>query len=71
MHASMIRKPYPLAEACAQQADPKVVVAVAGRVPVAIRGPSVRGVVVPRAPAQPPDMPAPPSRPHVPERREL
>jgi hypothetical protein len=39
----------PPAKSSAQKAETKVVVAVAGRVPVAIRRPAVDGVVVPTA----------------------
>ena len=57
MHASMIRKSYPLASiayafsACAQEAETDFVVAIAGVVPVAVRRPAVLGVVAPVAAA--------------------
>ena len=50
-HASAIHEPRPPAPPCARQAEAQVVVAVARRVPVAIRRPAVPGVVVPAAAA--------------------
>ena len=49
MHAGMVRKPYPLAQPCAQQAKAEIVVAIAGVVVVAIRRPAVPGGIVPAA----------------------
>ena len=53
MHASMVRKPYPLAIACTQQAKAAIAVAVAGVVPevVAVRRPAIPGIVAPVAAA--------------------
>ena len=48
----MVRKPYPLAIACTQQAKAAIAVAVAGVVPgVAVRRPAVPGIVAPVAAA--------------------
>ncbi len=49
MHAGMVRKPCPLAEICAQQAEAEVVVSIVRLVVVTIRRPAVPGVVVPSA----------------------
>ncbi len=51
MHASVVLKQHSLAMSCTHQAEAHVVVAVVGCVVVAIRRPTVDGVVVPTAAA--------------------